>query len=111
MRIPAVSAVLILWLASCSDRNEVVEPLGVCTLSITVIPSAATLHVGQTLRVSASACRMPSTEFRWSSSADSVASVTADGMILALRPGAAVMSGTDRTITAVVGAMALVVVR
>ena len=110
MRILALPTVLILWLTGCSDRETVVEPPRVCTRSISVSPASATLHVGQTLRVSASACGMLATDFRWSSSADSVASITADGLISALRPGTAVMNGTHRTITAVVGAMALVVV-
>ena len=110
MRCVAGSFVLILWLAGCATHEGLVEAPGVCTRAIYVSPASATLHVGQTLLVSASTCGETSADFRWSSSADTVASVTAEGAVRALRPGTTVLTGTLRTNPVVAGAMALVVI-
>jgi uncharacterized protein YjdB len=98
--------------AACSaTASDAVTPTDFVSCTPTVRPSSATLHPGDTLRVTVtvSSCSLPAT-FRWSSSDSSVAFVDSlSGLIRARSLGTATIIAAFAAERNVKGAMLLVV--
>lgn len=82
---------------ACNDNGDTEPPAEVA--SVVVAPTSATLTVGATQTFTATALDaastpIPSINFTWTSSAPSVATVTASGVASAIAPGDAVITAT-----------------
>ena len=112
-----VSASLVLTIVACSRDTSSPPPedVGCVASGAVVVPSVATLHSGDTVRVTASLRPCPGfpafVEFRWRSSDTLIATVDPiAGLVRARRAGTATIIASAVLDPNVQGAMALAVV-
>ena len=117
--VAVLSIFALLAVAGCRSQTDAsaVDAPSDCLIEPTVSPASATLHVGDTLRVSVStkACANQTapnlSPYVWSSSDPSVAKVDASsGLVLALGDGSVTIVATSAPDASVKGAMALRIV-
>jgi hypothetical protein len=77
-----------------AQSNPRLDTVSTCLSSVTVNPATATLHPGDTLRLHADACRIPSSTGWWWRSSDTVVAAidSAGGLVLARSRGTATMT-------------------
>ena len=79
--------------AACEDKTE--EPPVVLPVEVVVVPSTATVQVGQTTPLVAIVNNATNTNVTWSTSTASVATVSATGVVTGVAPGTAIITATS----------------
>lgn len=116
VRLPAL-VIAVALTQSCRSHGDFPTSVHAsdCVVAVlTVSPADATVHIGDTLRVSVSTQSCPGqveptlAPFSWSSSDSSVATVSASsGLVLAIQDGTVTITATSAEEPLVKGAMAL----
>jgi hypothetical protein len=107
MRGFALMALSALAFTACEDKST--QPIITPEVTVTVVPSSATLVVGQSQDFAAVVANADDTSVTWSSSNDAVATVSAAGRVTAVTPGSVIIRATSNQNPAVFGAASVVV--